>query len=155
MFKKYFSSIFLLFIGLSLHAQIDYKALEKNIEEITVKTDLDSFFEGIPPADKYHIDGYADERFLRFYGVPIAEFKVKENWDHSLWLTLTPFDSKENLDKISAKLTKLFDDPIVETYGDFEKFRWKMEGKEIILATEIEEGVFSKFREIEIKLEAQ
>lgn len=135
----------LLFTSLFGYAQIDYKGLVKNLEEITAETDLTAYFNDLPIDDEYSNIEFKDERFLRFHGIIIDDVEFKTGWSGERSLVITLFDEQEDYEKIKTKLTKLYGEPEIDEKNNSIDYDWKNEQEEIELTVKIENGVFTEF----------
>ena len=141
-------TILLLLTSLFSYAQVDYKGLIKNIEDVTIKTDIKDHFKGIPFDLEYGDLEFNDERFLRLYGVIINKVKFSSGWSGTN-IDITPVDEKADY----VAETNVTDSRI--------KHKWETNDKLITLTINLEEedeqtlGQFKDFENFEITLKQQ
>ncbi|ADV49976.1 hypothetical protein I2486_13155 [Cellulophaga sp. E16_2] len=142
----------LLFTSLFTFAQIDYKGLIKNLENVTAETDLKAFFKGIPSGENYAGDLlFEDERFLMFYKVPIDKVSFSNDWN-GLSMELKPFDEKEDYETIVSNLIKSYGEPEIDDDDDTSiYYEWNTETLHILLSIRKEKGEFKAFDNLDLK----
>lgn len=128
----------LLFTTLIGNAQIDYKGLVRNLQEVTLDTDINEFFKGLPIEEEYGDLKFNDERFLRFYGIIINKVKFSSGYGGKT-MSITPFDEKEDYEKIKAKLIEVYGEPEITDRSRSIRYRWETEAQDISLQIEFEE----------------
>lgn len=141
----------LLFMGFSGVAQVDYSGLVKNLEDITIDTDLKLYFEGLPVVD-YHNGNifYNDSRFLRFYEVTISSVKFEKNRENQRRITITPNMVKKDYDLILANLIAVYGTTEIFDYGISKHYEWITDDRKIYLKNELDNGVYKKLSNITI-----
>lgn len=139
-----------LFITYSGYAQIDYKGLVKNLDEVTKTTDLKVYFKGLPVDISDSDLEYRDERFLRFYGVIVDEVSFSERWTGNREMEIKLFNEKTEVDKIKAKLIALYGEPEVNEYDDAIRYEWITDEKNIVLTINLEKGQFKDVEDFTI-----
>ena len=153
-------TILLLLTSLFSYAQVDYKGLIKNIEDVTIKTDIKDHFKGIPFDLEYGDLEFNDERFLRLYGVIINKVKFSSGWSGTN-IDITPFDEKADYNKIKNKLIELYGVAETNVTDSRIKHNWETNDKLITLTINLEEedeqtlGQFKDFENFEITLKQQ
>ncbi|MBO0590995.1 hypothetical protein I2486_06195 [Cellulophaga sp. E16_2] len=124
------------------YAQIDYDALVKNLEEITAKTDLPQFFEGLSYSGTNYT--FYDDRFLRFYDVIIDEAQIAYFVDE-LAIMITPFNKVEDFNNIRSKLIETYGAPELNDRGYSCDYRWDTNERSIVLSINKIDGEFNTF----------
>lgn len=126
-------TLIFLFASFYSNAQIDYKALVRNLEDVNSSTDLKTYFKGLPITTDEEDVKFNDERFLRFYGVTVREVKFGNDWEHRT-MSITPFDEKADYDTIKLKLIEIYGEPELDERGTTIVYNWENENKEISLS---------------------
>ena len=162
-------TVLLLFTSMFGNAQIDYKGLVRNLEDVTATTDLKDYFKGLPIEKEGDDIAFNDERFLRYYGVIIKKVKFGTHWT-GRQMEVTPFDEKEDYVRIKSKLIERYGEPEVDDNGSIIVYAWNDASKEIRLSITIEweaedeednlsgnfgEGEFKSFDELTITFTEQ
>jgi hypothetical protein len=137
-------TIILLFTTIFGYAQIDYKKLVRNLEDVTIDTDIKTYFKDLPFEEMYDEIQFNDERFLRFYGIIIDKVKFK-NRRSGKTVSITPFNEKEDYDKIKAKLIELYGEPEIDNRDNSNSYEWITDKEKINLEIITEDGVFKTF----------
>lgn len=144
-------TLLLLLVSLFGYAQVDYKGLVKNIEDITIDTDIETHFKGVPFTEEYGEIKFSDERFLRFYGVFVDKVKINTSYGGKR-ITMHFFDEITDYNKLKAKLTELYGNPDVNERSSSTYHEWKTESKSLMLRVNTEEGLFTEFDELVVTL---
>ncbi|WP_158976042.1 hypothetical protein [Cellulophaga sp. L1A9] len=140
-----------LFTSLYSFSQIDYKALIKNLENVTAETDLNTFFKGIPNDETYSGDlMFEDERFLMFYNVPIDKVIFSHGWSR-FTMKLEPFDEKEDFETIKSNLINSYGEPEIDDNDTSIYYEWETASLQVQLGIRKEEGEFKAFENLEIQ----
>jgi len=126
-------TILLLFTSFFSYAQIDYKALVKNLEDITIETNLENYFKGLPVQSEYGSIEFNDERFLRFYGVIVNKVAVNNNW-RGISLEITPFNKVRDFEEMKNKLSNFYGEPETNESNNWIKYFWENDTKHITLS---------------------
>lgn len=143
--------ILLLFISILGYGQID-KNLIKNLEEITVKTELATFFKGLPFDDGLAIFNFYDERFLRFYDVIIDQVAVGYEIDDATTMMITPFNENEDYEKIKKELNKVYVAPKFVKKRYSMHYEWKNDARKVVLEVYTKNDAFMSFDSLIIYL---
>ncbi|MCL5246619.1 hypothetical protein M4I21_12410 [Cellulophaga sp. 20_2_10] len=144
-------TILLLLTSLFGYAQIDYKGLIKNIEDITLETDINTYFKGVPFTTEYGDIKCDDERFLRFYGVLVDRVKISNTYKGKS-ITMNFFDEKSDYNNIKTKLIALYGEPEVNEGSSSIYYEWKTDNKSLMLRINTEDGLFTEFNELVVTL---
>ena len=71
---KYIFSLLLMTIFSMSQAQINYPSLVRNLEEVTIDTKFETYFEGLSyQKEEYGESTFKDERFLRYHSVIVDD----------------------------------------------------------------------------------
>lgn len=144
-------TILLLFITLCGYAQIDYKGLVKNLEDITFETDIKTHFKGIPFKEEYSQIEFSDERFLRFYDIIVDKVSFENNWGGRT-MTMKLFNEKSDYNNIKTKLIELYGEPEINERSSSIFYEWKTDKVNTTLRIKTEEGKFTEFDELVVTL---
>lgn len=144
-------TVLLLLVSLFGHAQVDYKGLVKNIEDITLETDIKAHFKGLPFTEEYGEIKFSDERFLRFYGVFVDKVKINSSYEGKR-ITMHFFDEISNFNKLKTKLTELYGNPNTNQSSSSAYYEWKTDNKSLMLRVNTEDGLFTEFDELVVTL---
>ena len=157
-------TMLLLFTSLFGYAQIDYKGLIKNVEDITYKTDIKAHFKGIPFNEEYSEIEFNDERFLRFYGVIVNKVTFSDSWSGKV-INIKPFNENADYEKIKAKLFELYGEPETSERTTRIRYEWETDNKQILLSINLQgeeeeeeetvQGVFKDFDSLTILLKQE
>jgi len=142
-------TVFLLFTSIISYAQIDYTGLIKNLEDVTIETDIKTYFKGVPFEEDYAGILINDERFLRFYDIIIDKVRFESNRGYKT-MTLTPFDEKADYEKMKAKLIEVYGEPETNEGRSYISYNWKTDKVDISLRVDIEDEIFTSFDEVTI-----
>ncbi len=139
--------IALLYFSSQSYAQIDYKALIRNLEDVTKETNLKDFFEGLPNNMSKNEGEFKDERFLRLYGVVVDNVEFENSWS-GRYLSISLFDEEVDYKIFKEKFTSLYGDPeIDDSYQDELYYEWSSEENRITMSVKLEEDTFLKFND--------
>ena len=130
-------TVLFLFMSVFGYAQIDYKGLVRNLEEINRTTDLKFYFKGLPIETEGNVIAFNDERFLRYFGIVIKKVKFDQHWTGKR-MEITPFDEKEDFFKIKSKLIERHGEPEVDDNGSTIDYVWNDSKEEIRLSITME-----------------
>lgn len=126
-------TVLLLLTSLFGYSQIDYKGLVRNLEDVTINTDIKAYFKGLPIESDSDGIAFNDERFLRFYGVIINKVKFSDRWGEKK-MDITAFNEKEDYVKIKSKLIEAYGEPDTDFYGRNSVFSWRNDTNDIRLS---------------------
>jgi len=144
--KIFFILTFLIASTLS-YAQIDYKSLIRNLEDITKDTNVNEYFKELPSVgtDKNSVK-FQDERFLRLYGIVVDDVEL-ENYSWSgMRISIKLFDEEEDYKILKEKFTSLYGNPEIDDSNENELYyEWSSDEKKIAMSVELEEGEFLEF----------
>lgn len=139
----------LLLTSIFSYAQIDYKGLVKNLENITIETDLNVYFEGLPiKQDSYGIS-FGDERFLQFHQIFVDKVEFDSSWNGK-HMDITFFNEKEDYNKLKAKLIEKYGEPEENIYDNSITYTWDTDTEAIYLKIDKEEELFTSFDSFKI-----
>lgn len=143
-------TLLLLLTGFFGHAQIDYKALVRDLEDVTLTTDIKTYFNEVPIEDKNGKISCKDERFLRFYGTQVNTVTFKETAEGDRIMEITPFLEKEDYAQITASLTKIHGTPKTDHVADAKNLIWVTDEKEVHLKDMLNAGRYAKLSVLKI-----
>ena len=161
-------TIILLLTSLFGYTQVDYKSLVKNLEEVTIDTDIKEYLKGLPFEESYSDIEFNDERFLLFYDVIIDKVEFKNGWSGKT-INITPFNEIEEYEKIKAKLIETYGEPKINVRRHRINHEWDTTDKLITLnintqeeneneeesQEELKQGAFKEFEELSIYFKQQ
>jgi len=139
-----------LFTTILSYAQIDYKSLIKNLEDITNETDLKEYFEDLPSSTEYDNLVLNDERFLRFHSIIIDKVTFSNGW-YGKTMTLKTFNKKEDYLKLKTELSNVYEELEIDEQSNSIIYNWKTTNKKSIqLEIELEEGEFKTIESLTV-----
>ncbi|WP_299219560.1 hypothetical protein [uncultured Aquimarina sp.] len=142
-------TVLLLFASFFSYAQIDYKSLIKNLEEITIETNLNEYFDELPSENRYDDLVLNDERFLRFYSIIVDKVSFSSGW-RGRTMTLKFFDESRDYESIKKILSEKYGEPEIDQRDNSINYEWKVDEKELSLNVNTEDGVFKSFDSLDV-----
>ena len=142
-------TILLLFTSIFGSAQIDYKGLVKNLEDVTIETDIREYLKALPYTLAYGEIEFNDERFLRFHNVIIDKVRFKDSWSGKI-MVMELFDEKEDYESIKTKLSTLYGEPEINERSESISYEWETDKINIDLEINTEDEIFISFDQLSI-----
>jgi len=146
-------TIILMFTTVFSYAQIDYQGLIRNLEEVTVETDVKEYFKDLPLQEEYDNLFFNDERFLRFHTVIVDKVNFSRGWSGRTTMRLTFFNEQKDYESIKKILFEKYGEPEIDERDHSIIYNWEMENKRIFLEINVEEQQFKSFEHLDITFE--
>jgi len=145
---KLFLILILLLASTLGYAQIDYKALVRNLEDVTKDTNLKEYFEGLSSSSMNKSEGeFKDERFLRLYGVIVDDVEFESSWS-GRYINIRLFNEEVDYKVLKEKFTSHLGTPVInDRYEDELEYTWSTQEKQISMYINLKDGKFLEFKE--------